>query len=494
MALDTTSEETEEAVEVRGRIAERTRFGRRLPRRGQVKRYILTSAQNNTHVHEEAWLNLLALASHYGAEVLVGTFSYNKSAYGKKAIKRGASQDFDRTSWYDPHVLEHIVDDAVELAPGLVWCGELNIIPTSTDPLSMMESYNGRASNIVPHVKQHLTSIASLGDEATKFNFSTGTVTQRNYIEKKIGLLSERYHTYGGLLVEVCGDSSWYVRQLECAEDGSIRDLLLKAKDGAVTDGNPIEALVVGDVHVRVIDPMTRKVVWGKGGMVDELEPGVQVLHDLIDFRSRNHHEMKDPLAMYQKWQAEEEGVEDEVQECVDFVNMEASRSTTLTLVAPSNHHEAMLRWLKDSDWRSDPINARFYLQAWLAVLDGEEDVFAWSCRRAGVDPTVQFLPTDSSFVVAKATGGGIELAMHGHLGINGARGNARNFTKLGRRVIHGHEHHSGIRLGVMTVGTASRMRIGYNKGPSSWSSTHAIVYPEGTATLVTVWKGRWRA
>ncbi len=482
-------------ITVKGRIAERDREIRKLPRRGYVKRYILTSAQNNTHVHEAVWLNLMAFAEHYGAELVVGTFSYNKSSHGAKSVKRGAKIDRNREAWYDPQVIEHIVDRPVQLAPGLIWGGELNIIPTSMDPLSQLESYNGRHSNVVPHAKFALSSIASLADEATKFNYTTGTVTQRNYIQKKIGLLSERYHGYGGLLVEVMADGTWFVRQLEAASDSSIRDLTLKAQDGAVTDGHPIAAIVAGDVHVRVVDPMTAKVIWAPGGMLDVLRPALQVLHDVIDFRSRNHHEAKDPFALHQKWAEGGESVEDEVQEVVDFLDGTATRDWCETVIAPSNHHEAMTRWLKEADWKKDPVNARFYLRAALAILDGAADVFAWSCAEAGLKAPVRFLHTDESLVVAPdAEHGGTEAGMHGHLGPNGSRGNARAFAKLGRRSIVGHMHSACIYLGAWVVGTSTRMRLSYTRGPSSWSSTHGVLYPEGTSTLVTIWKGKWRA
>lgn len=485
-------------VEVKGRVAERTRLQRPFPVEGQVKRYLLTSAQNNTHVHEEVWLNVLALASHYDAEVLVGTYSYNKSAYGAKAIKRGAKVDRQSEAWYDPQVIEHIVDEPVQLAPGLVWCGELNIIPTSMDPLSQLEAYNGRHSNVVPHAKFAMASVASLGDEATKFNFTTGTVTQRNYIQKKIGLLSERYHGYGALLVEVeriNGELQWFVRQLEAAADGTIRDLELMARDGEVTSGHLIEALVAGDAHERVADPITRKVIWGEDGMLDELRPRLQVLHDLIDFRSRNHHEMKDPVAAYRKWKFNEECVQTEVDDVVAFLDLEATRPWCDTYVAPSNHHEALTRWLKEADISKDPSNMVFYHKAWLALLGGAADMFQWACVEAGLKAPVKFLHDDQSLVIApEAEHGGTEAGMHGHLGPDGARGNAKAFTKLGRRSIVGHMHSAAIRLGVWVVGTSSKMRIGYNRGPSSWSSTHGILYPEGTATLVTIWHGRWRA
>ena len=37
------------------------------PNTGEIKRYLLTSAQNNTHVHEAFWENLTAFAKHYDA-------------------------------------------------------------------------------------------------------------------------------------------------------------------------------------------------------------------------------------------------------------------------------------------------------------------------------------------------------------------------------------------------------------------------------------------
>jgi hypothetical protein len=432
------------------------------------------------------------MASHYNAEVLVGTFSYDRSSH-KKGSKRGTEVD-DAGKWWDPQIVEHACDQQVQLAPGLIWCGELSIIPTADDPLSKLEGYNGRASNIVPHAKFAMTSVASLGDEATKFNYTTGTVTQRNYIQMKAGLTAERHHGYGALLVEVLGDGSWFVRQLEAADDASIRDLDLKAQDGEVTSGHPVECITWGDIHVRVIEPSVRALGWAAGGMLDVLRPRMQVLHDVVDFRSRNHHESRDPLALFDKWQDNAECVAAEVAESVQFLNQDAFRPWCETFIAPSNHHEAMTRWLKEADWRTDPVNARLFHRAWLWLLDGERDVYRRACEDAGVQPAIHFLETDESLVICKEHDGGIEVGMHGHLGINGARGNSKAFAKLGRKSSIGHMHTAGIYLGVWTAGTSSRMRIGYNRGPSSWSWSHVVHYPEGTRTMVTMWKGRWRA
>src|ERR1700688_4991057 len=60
-----------------------------LPKKGEVRRYILTSAQNNTHVHASAWANLQSLAEYYRAEIIVGTYTYNQNRYGQLSVKRG---------------------------------------------------------------------------------------------------------------------------------------------------------------------------------------------------------------------------------------------------------------------------------------------------------------------------------------------------------------------------------------------------------------------
>ena len=51
-----------------------------------MKRYILTAAQNNTHVHDAFWNNVLAMAKHYDAQILVGPFSYNQNKFGRLAV------------------------------------------------------------------------------------------------------------------------------------------------------------------------------------------------------------------------------------------------------------------------------------------------------------------------------------------------------------------------------------------------------------------------
>ena len=78
-----------------------------LPKKGNVKRYILTCAQNNTHLNLPFWKNLLTLAKYYDAEILVSRFTYNKNAYGKLSVKPD-TEEHQNGQWYSPELNKYI--------------------------------------------------------------------------------------------------------------------------------------------------------------------------------------------------------------------------------------------------------------------------------------------------------------------------------------------------------------------------------------------------
>jgi hypothetical protein len=245
---------------VDGRVDYAQAEKRALPAKGGVARYIVSSCQNNTHPHKEGLRNLLAYGAWLGAlpkcsfEFVLGSFSYAIDAYGKKSVKRGTFNENAQAEelWYDPALVPFLKDHAIQLAPGLIWCGEMNILPTATNPLSRLEDYNGRASNIIPHAVHALESIASLPDEATKFNYATGAITLRNYIQKRAGILAERRHVYGALLVEVDSEGNWYVRQLTVGEDGAVYDIGPSGYRGVKVKGGKVQALRNGGGRMRL--------------------------------------------------------------------------------------------------------------------------------------------------------------------------------------------------------------------------------------------------
>jgi Bacterial regulatory protein, Fis family len=469
-----------------------------LPKRGKVKRYIITSAQNNTHVHAEFLANLEALAEHYSAEIIVGTYSYNQNNYGKLAVKRNKSKAAEKELWYDPSITKYIKDFRLELGKGLVWAGEYNALPTNVNPLAGLEAYTGRSSAIFPHAKLAMRSIATMQGEGVKLNYTTGTVTLKNYIQKREGVIAEFHHIYGALLVEVDSNGNWWVRQLNHDEGtGTLQDLDVLVKDGKVTTGNAVEALTFGDLHGTFADP---EIVKLSHDMLDTLKPKYQFLHDVMEGVSVNPHDRKykDNHVKFHTWLRGLHRVDAELKATAELLNT-YWKDGVETVIVDSNHDNPWLvRWLSEYDYRVDPANAELFLklQTWMysriraGKMPRDINVLEYALENSGF-AGARFLVADESFLICDKK---IECGMHGHMGPQGRRGSPDNLSKMARKANTAHTHSCGIYNGLYVAGTSSKLRWDYNRGPSSWSNTHIVTYSNGKRTLVTMYNGKWRA
>lgn len=488
-----------------GRIYARQAVEWGLPPRGEFRRYLFTCAQNNTHVHPELLRNLRVFAEHVGASIHVARFTYIKSGLGASGDKARWVRKEDsigknvRELWWDAELEPYLLDDRVKVAPGLTFCGEINILPTAERPLSGLLNYTGRDSAIFPHVKVAMESVPSAKREAAKLCYTTGAVTVRNYIQRKAGLKGEFHHVFGALLVEVDSAGSWFCRQVNAENSGTFYDLDVKVEDGRVTTGHRVEAVCWGDVHVADLDPVAASLSWGEGGMLDHLRPRYQFFHDVLDFRSRSHHETRDPHRTYLKHVSRVEDVRREVERVSDFLKASA-RPWCRSVVVDSNHHNHLGRWLRDEDGRRDPVNAQFWLDCGSACyreislgrlpnyLRVALDVVGFEDRQVSV------LEEDESFLVCPDHGGGVECGHHGHAGPNGARGNPRNMSRMGRKMNLGHLHSATVHDGVYVAGVCCRLDPYWTSGPSSWSHSQIVVYNNGKRCVVTYWDGCWAA
>lgn len=492
-----------EGFKPKGRVAAQRARALPLPDGDAIQRYILTAAQSDTKVHEPTWSALQALAAHYGATLMVSTFSYVHRSEG--SAKRGTDIATDR-GMYDPRIEPFVADEMLQLAPGLVWNGHMNLLPTAVDPLSGFDSYNGRASGVFPHAKVAMKSIPTIGKDAAKLQYTTGACTQINYLQKKAGQKAEFHHVYGGLVVEVNSSGEWWVRQLHTDSKGRIYDLDLVAMPNFIADPDvdnqwtvapalPPAAVVFGDIHVAQLgeEHFASMLV-----MVAQLKPDLIVAHDILDMESRGHHNRRDPHKMFELHARGRECVKAEVEGVGEALSDLAHYAKVL--VVNSNHDRHLERWLKEADWRLDPVNAEFYVdcqRAYLgAVRAGKRfDALKWAVGAYSPVKGVKFLAPGESYVVCRDRSGGVELGLHGDLGPDGSRGSIRNLSRLGRKVVIGHSHSAGIHDGAYQTGVSARLDMEYARGaPSAWSHTDCLIYANGKRALLTWWKGKWRA
>lgn len=437
----------------------------------------------------------MAFAKHWNADLLVGTFTYDVGSYSSANVKRGRGKERAKLDWAE-EVKPYICDESVEIAPGLVWCGEVNILPTAVRPLSGFETYTQRSSGIFPHAKLAMESVASGKNEPTKLNYTTGTVTQRNYIAKKAGQKAEFHHAYAALIVEVNHRGEWWVRQLNADDSGTFHDLDLTVERGRVKKLSNVEAITWGDIHASVMDPEVKKTCWGEGGMLDQLRPKFQFFHDILAGQKINHHEWKNPHEQYQLHVDGWDSVEAELRHAANFLSR-AERPWCKSEVVYSNHDEPWIRrWLRETDYRKDPPNAitflELQLEAYRAIRDRRSvNLLEHSLRSHRPLKRTRFLGQDEDRAICR---GQIECGMHGHLGPNGARGTPRGLSKIGKRANTAHTHSAGIIDGLYTAGTSTVLSQRFNSGPSSWSHSHIVTYGNGKRAIITVWKGRFRA
>lgn len=464
------------------------------------KKFIFLAAQNNTHVHRDFMKSIENFAKHNDAQIIVSTFTYNKHGF-QNQVKS------DDDLWFDPAIKQYIVNEPIEICEDLVFCGELNILPTAVDPLSGLHSYTGGASGIVPHAKMQLESIPNHKSSDVKIMYTTGAVTQRNYIQKKAGQKAEFHHIYGAVYVEIDEEGDWFARQLSADSDtGCFYDLNRYYTPKEITDCAYVEAINWGDLHSEKKDHAVYEACFsGETTILDKLKPKYQFVHDVLDFTSRNHHNIGDPYFRFEKHIRGEDSVKGNIFDVIGTISS-MTRDFSEIIIVESNHDLALEKWLKTADYKIDPENAIFFLECQLkkykAIERGEDDfsIFEWAVKRNAEHlQHVRFLKTDESFRICDRDGEGIECGQHGHNGANGSRGGVGVFRRMGSRYNVGHCHSATIKDGVYYAGVMGKLSMGYNVGGGSWSHSLIVTYPNGKRTIITMkkskdGKAKWRA
>lgn len=482
----TTTNPNKLATSRSGNSQQKLVFNRTLSK--QTKRYIVTAAQNGTPVHEAFFQSLLVAAKSLGAELLVIPIRY------KNPTSRWTLSQANAEHW-DVSLQPYLYNGRRKLNANLVLLGDIKTVPTASSPLTGFDAISGGESAILGHTKLQLKVVPTPSNKLPKILTTTGAVTVLNYTDSKAGKIGEFHHMLGAVIVEL-EDKIFHMRHVSAdAKTGEFTDLATRyTPTGAHAAPRPC-ALVMGDTHVDYIDPKVEEATFGKGGIVESLNPQTLVWHDLLDGYSCNPHHGQNPFNRIAKRKADRDDVGAEVRRAVSFVTSHTTGDRQSIVVA-SNHNDFLRRWIVGTDWRSDPVNAEFYLKTALQMVQRTQlddsgtrtpDPFAYWISRAG-HPGVRVLAVDEPYQLA-----GVDLGQHGELGPNGARGSITNLRRIGARSIIGHSHVPGIDEGAMQVGTSTRLRLEYNAGPSSWLNAHALVHADGKRQLIFIIDGHWR-
>lgn len=454
-----------------------------------ARTYIITAAQNATPIHEPFWACLKTAAKHREAELIVIPIRYKNPTSQWSASQANAER-------WAIEVEPYLYNARKVLNENLVLLADVKTQPTAVEPLSGFDAITGSASAILGHTKKQLKSIATPSNKMAKILTTTGACTLKNYTDSKTGKIGSFHHTFAAVIVEVRG-KSFFLRQLNFdRKTESFTDLDTRYyADRAVKAPRPL-ALVQGDTHVDFIDPEVDKATHGEGGMVPVLRPRHLLWGDVLDAYTVNPHHNGNPFNAIAKMQSGRSSVEDEVRRACQHVR-KRTQGDTVSVIIPANHDDMLRRWIIAHDWRTNPVNAEFYLKAALEMVRGTrmtEMGTEYPSPFPMVFPSmvdmkgIRLLKPDESFTLA-----GIELSMHGDRGPNGSRGSIRNLRRIGVKSIVGHSHSPGIEEGCYQVGTSTHLRLEYNGGPSSWLNAHCVLHEDGKRQLVIIVNGRWR-
>lgn len=480
---------TENAVQHRGRRMKLKLFHKndmrtRLP---DAKRYIITAAQNATPIHANTWASLKQAAKYYEAELVVIPGRY-------KNPTSIVTKDNKDNEWWDPAVVPHLCNGRINLNERIMILGDVKVQWATPSPLSQLDALTKDKSGIVGHGNRALRSIATPQHKQPKIMFTTGACTVRNYTDTKRGKIAASNHCLGALLVEIDNDV-FYARQLNADKFGCFIDLDMEFTPTGVKRAERALSLTPGDVHERwKRHDVVNATFDADDSIMKLLRPQYLVLNDLTDSHARNHHHKDDWITRFGKWKTGIECVRTEIEEAVRFVN-EKTPDECQAVVISSNHDRAILRWLKETDFRTDPANAEFYLESALAIAksakksDGGiafDDPFITYAKKFA-KKNVRFLKQGESFVLAR-----VEYGLHGDMGPNGARGSTKNLSAIGVKVTKGHDHTAGIIDGCYSAGKCTGPMEYEGGGPSSHSNSHVVQYANGKRTIIFVINGRY--
>lgn len=443
------------------------------------KRFIVSWAQSDTPVHKGFLKNMEAYANEIDAEVLIiaGRYKSPTSLSSSKALKD--KEKNVKNSW-DNSVLPYLDANRHNLHKHLVVLSDVKIQPTASTPLTGLNSITGLETCIIGHPRVQLRSLPVVEGYPNKLVLTTGAVTLANYTDSAVGKKSEFHHQFGFTVVELDNDI-FHVRQVTADKKGDFYDLMYCVKGGEVCvckEESP--ALIFGDLHLY---EECKESVEASFNMAELLKPKKIFLHDLANGHSVSHHEQRDPFLLLNR---EEDGTWRLQEELDNIVEWFKKYPQYDFISVQSNHNEFIDRWLRSEDWRKVK-NKKLYLEFANVTAQGlaPKGIIAYYLQDKVSN--LYSLGLDESYNVL-----GFELGMHSHVGVHGSKSSPTQLKNLPVKSVVGHSHVPNRIDGSLTVGTLTKLRVGYNQGASGWLNSNVVIYPNGKAQHIHITRGKY--
>jgi hypothetical protein len=457
------------------------------------KRFVVTTAVADAKADLNFLGALKSYASLHDAQLVIMPCEAVTNSFEKKTAV------FDK-EFSDPCYM--IVSDDIKLNDNFTLCS-IQVSAKQIKPITGLARFGSReGSYVFAAPKQFLEYVPSGNQRDKNYAIMTpGACTLPSYfteqfVSKRLSYMANQDHTIGAIIVEVEDDKTFHFRQVQAAEDGSFCDLGVQYNpDGSTLD--VVAHVVLGDIHSAHVD---EDVLAAAADLCLDMEINNVFLHDIFDGTSISHH-IKDIFERAERSQSNLDSLAQELIQTAEVMQYIYHAFDPKDLVVvKSNHDEFLDRYVKEGRYVEDPENHYLALRIALGLFT-KEDIL----KRAFEQVADTVLPEyrkiieevlqNTTFLDREATVriGGVECASHGDLGINGAKASLTSLEKIYGNCVTGHAHSAAIQRGVFRVGTMSRLDLGYNRGPSTWTHTFCLVYDNGQRQLINVVGGKCR-
>ena len=445
----------------------------------KYKKFFVTTAVSGKRVDENFYKSIKTFCQSENALCLVMPCEdiMNRKTAFKWNLDSRLKDDNFRVIFHDTYLNSNLFLSDIKVSAKMI------------NPSVGLPQFTQEGSVIIASPKQELDYVANSMDKYPNAIMTTGAMTEPDYVNDiymshRLSKIAEYDHVMGGIIVEILNDERFNFRQVQVDKTGVIYDMdsLYTPEYKKLNMGRTVA--VLGDLHVGETD---MKIFEKATKIIKEVGCQEMVVHDLFSGISIKHWDFKKPIKLAQKYEAGNMSLKDEAQ-AVEYCLEELTECAEHIYVAESNHHDFLMRYLEEKKWINDVVNFRYVLDIVKAVFDGETNPVKYMIenltkRKYDVD-RVFWLENDETLNI-----NGVELAQHGHLGANGAKGNLNTYRKAYKKSVSAHTHTPRIKKGAFSVGTTTKLKLDYTKGLSNWLNAFALVHENGCVQLVNIFK-----